>query len=651
MSSMIHGIRILSKKGAILRFKTFLIYSDWDSLPRTHGFPLLFLSDYTDYWEDGETAFEKDLLETGKDLYQDINHAILSQRYIKKMIVSEFQNLPIKPEFLEYTWHYIEKETDKFHFEEHLPQAIYELEVTDPKWIEHIPVGAVWETTACDLIGPYWYLETPEKNGKFYRIYRSMNGGWIINYGKIGMKGRVDKLKFMTIYGASQKVKEKVKKGYKLIYQNFDTDWDIEEKLKRDAEELRKKKEIHIDSEKIFKAIQKQDVKKIEKILNDNIDPNKIKDKWGYYALERASDAYKASENSYKIVEILLKKGANPNLGNYGPFFPSICYANWNNPWQEKIIELLLDNGVDITLIGGLDKHSVLQTATVSGRKELLKKCIKAGLDVMHRSSQGHTALHYAAYNKKDSIEIIDILLNSGADINDNNGTWGTPLHFAAERGTKEIVLYLLKKGAKVNIENSKGESPIHLASQYGNAEILEILLRSGANPNIITKEGLEPIDLIFKNLLNKDSFKKIKFLSKYLDISKQSGSKLSNHLLNGTKRKTKLTKKEEKILIEVIKLGYNPYWQNSKGGNLLHFATKVGNLNLTKFCLEYENISINLQDEYGWTAFHYAKASKNKEIISLLLTSKDLNQNLASKKQRKIFKEKYPKGTTAKSI
>ena len=36
MSSMIHGIRILKKEGKTLTFRTYLIYSDWSSLPRTH---------------------------------------------------------------------------------------------------------------------------------------------------------------------------------------------------------------------------------------------------------------------------------------------------------------------------------------------------------------------------------------------------------------------------------------------------------------------------------------------------------------------------------------------------------------------------------------------------------------------------------------
>ena len=40
MASMTYGCRITKKEGKFLEFKTYLIYSDWDSLPKTHGYGL-----------------------------------------------------------------------------------------------------------------------------------------------------------------------------------------------------------------------------------------------------------------------------------------------------------------------------------------------------------------------------------------------------------------------------------------------------------------------------------------------------------------------------------------------------------------------------------------------------------------------------------
>ena len=653
---MIHGIRILSKKGCHLKFKTYLIYSDWNRLPKTHGFPILFLSDYTDFWKHGDTAFEKDLESQKADIYKDEGHTKLSRRYIKSLSISDFQNFPLTPEFLEYTWHYLD-EDKKFHAEEHLPQATYELEVTDEKWIEHIPEGAVWETTACDFMGPYWHLETSEEKGKFYKIFQNIDGRWMMHYGKKGAKGRTEGAKYMSASYAAKKVEEKLKKGYVLVYKNFDSDWNTEDVLKGEAAKQEKKDRTPPNTELFFKALEKGDFPAVEKFLSDGIDPNTLRDEWDNYALENAADGHRATEERYKITKLLLEKGADPNVGNYGPFFPGICYSYWDNPWQEKIIELFLESGVDIAIIGGSDKHSVLQTAAVSGRVELLKQCIDAGLDVMHRTAQGHTAMHYAASNKRNTIEIIDLLLATGADVNDNNGSWGTPLHFAA-RGSAEVVLYLGKNGADINLRDSKGRQPIHTFAEYGEFEIFEAGLKLGADPDSETDEGVRPIELILTRIigsspkLNEIAFKKLSVLSEYTAIDWKE-PKIANALFGKSRSKNKVTKAEESRFLKLIELGFDAFLQDSKGFNLFLLAARTQSPVLIEACLKSAtSAQVNLQDEYGWTAMHYAKAVKSTAIVNLMTASEcSFDKTLASKKQRKILKVKYLRGTTAESI
>ena len=138
--------------------------------------------------------------------------------------------------------------------------------------------------------------------------------------------------------------------------------------------------------------------------------------------------------------------------------------------------------------------------------------------------------------------------------------------------------------------------------------------------------------------------------LSKYIDID-WTDSKLVDALLKKS-TKTKTTKAEESRLIALIKLGLNPFLQNEKGFSLFLFSAKTQSLDLLRTCLAFENPAVNLQDEYGWTALHYAKATKNEPLIKMMLDSDvSFDQDLASKKQRKIGKVKYPRGTTAKSM
>jgi len=231
MATMISGIRILKKKGPVLTFKTYLIYIDFHALPQTHGFGLAMLCDSC--WEFKnykETLIYKDLEKRGDDSFSKItadDEFEFAKNYIVKMELSDFENFPFKTEFTESEnlWHELDEQTGLFHNQDHLPQAVYTMEVTDKKWIAHLEVGQVWETTSCDFQPPYWHLEHhSEKSNKFYKVLIE-NGRWIAKYGKIGTKGRTKKLLVQGFASAQSKVKSKMRKskGYQLIYKNFDT--------------------------------------------------------------------------------------------------------------------------------------------------------------------------------------------------------------------------------------------------------------------------------------------------------------------------------------------------------------------------------------------------------------------------------------------
>lgn len=123
--------------------------------------------------------------------------------------------------------------------------------------------------------------------------------------------------------------------------------------------------------------------------------------------------------------------------------------------------------------------------------------------------------------------------------------------------------------------------------------------------------------------------------------------------LFGRSRSKTKLTKADEALFLELIALGFLPFLQDSKGFNLFILSARTQSSELVKACLKIANKEqVNLQDEYGWTAMHYAKAVKNKVILKLMLESDfDFDNTLASKRQRKILKTKYLRGTTVASV
>ena len=71
------------------------------------------------------------------------------------------------------------------------------------------------------------------------------------------------------------------------------------------------------------------------------------------------------------------------------------------------------------------------------------------------------------------------------------------PLHWAADRGDVEIIELLLEKGSDVNSQDSEGQSALHYACSVGHEPAIQILLKHKIDLDIKDSEGQTAMDLI----------------------------------------------------------------------------------------------------------------------------------------------------------
>ena len=94
--------------------------------------------------------------------------------------------------------------------------------------------------------------------------------------------------------------------------------------------------------------------------------------------------------------------------------------------------------------------------------------------------------LHFAIDNcEKNYFEIIELLINSGADVNSHQSYFKeTPLHrICARRKPRiDVVQLLLDRGANVNAENISGKTPVFYCSFSYSVELLNLLVKHGAD-------------------------------------------------------------------------------------------------------------------------------------------------------------------------
>ena len=75
------------------------------------------------------------------------------------------------------------------------------------------------------------------------------------------------------------------------------------------------------------------------------------------------------------------------------------------------------------------------------------------------------------------------------------DGSW-TPLYAAAFCGKTQIVQMLLEAGADVHAATNKGQTPLFAAAQKGHAEIVKSLLQAGADVHRATDDGRTPLSV-----------------------------------------------------------------------------------------------------------------------------------------------------------
>lgn len=83
---------------------------------------------------------------------------------------------------------------------------------------------------------------------------------------------------------------------------------------------------------------------------------------------------------------------------------------------------------------------------------------------------------------KTENIEVIQFLLNKGADINECDQFGDTALLIAVAGKNIPLIKYLVEHGANVNPKPGyRGSTPLSLAIKKGNMEIIKYLTDHGA--------------------------------------------------------------------------------------------------------------------------------------------------------------------------
>eukprot|EP01080_Neovahlkampfia_damariscottae_P001774 gene1774-543_t len=237
------------------------------------------------------------------------------------------------------------------------------------------------------------------------------------------------------------------------------------------------------------------------------------------------------------------------------------------------------------------------------------------------------TLLHAAASN--NCADIIELLIEKGADINILDYLDRTPLHVAASNGNYEASITLLGKGgSKVNLRDCYGFSPLFLAIKNHYFSIAEDLILFNGDVNFKKQDG----STILHDCLVTNNIKSLKFLL---------GLDLKNLIHNpkDSNGETPILKAVHADNFQIVKYYLSKCQndikllaQNSIGQNVFHASAKKNSYKTLMHILSIDpsvTTLINQQDltKRKSAPIHLAIQSSSDEVFKILLANNcDIN-------------------------
>ncbi|KAL9040452.1 MAG: hypothetical protein Q9180_001899 [Flavoplaca navasiana] len=178
-----------------------------------------------------------------------------------------------------------------------------------------------------------------------------------------------------------------------------------------------------------------------------------------------------------ELVELLLGYGANVNAAKKGV---GIALELAISEHPGAVVDRLLKARADPNLTPE-GHNSLIGTVIATLNVAYVHKLLDYGANICGSES---TALYLAC--RSGSLDMVQLLLDAGANVDAQGGPLGTALHAACFDNYGSVVRLLLQRGASINTPNGKYQSALQAAaaSQDPSKQVIDVLLEAGADVN-----------------------------------------------------------------------------------------------------------------------------------------------------------------------
>ncbi|XP_069117385.1 inversin-like isoform X4 [Argopecten irradians] len=377
--------------------------------------------------------------------------------------------------------------------------------------------------------------------------------------------------------------------------------------------------------------------------------------------------------NPEQLKELLDKGASASDADKTGKSALHYCADNLETQCAEMILHK------DIDLLNSKDEQGFtpLHMAVIGGNAPLLRLLLKKDADINCLDNEHHTVAHWATGHHMTGrkvcghLEVLEILLENGADVSRADSHEAYPIHYAAQMNGKEnghtdpkigekVLRKLVENGVPMDVLDKDGRQPLLWAASAGNSESCKLLVKAGADVNAIDKDGLSALHCAASRGHTK-CIETLKNLGANVDLAdKNNCTALFYAITLGNKECTKA----------LLKFGSNPNHQDNRGRTPthcaaikgcvdtvkmldkhgaqlwtasiredcpIHEAAQGGFCDVVKYLLKWKNDpnAVNLPNKGGRTCLHIAAIVNNLPLCKLLI------DNGADKNATMVHKDK----------
>ena len=143
-----------------------------------------------------------------------------------------------------------------------------------------------------------------------------------------------------------------------------------------------------------------------------------------------------------------------------------------------EIVKFLIENGAAVNAVE-IDNRSALHFATIRGHLSIMRFLLENNAEVNLRKRLGLTPLHVVAQQSRET-DLVQVLLDHGADIEAPDDRGDTPLDWAITFGSGIMVQELLRQGAILRARDADGKRPMERAVRGWDFLKVDVLAKNG---------------------------------------------------------------------------------------------------------------------------------------------------------------------------